>query len=53
MLGAITLIAVVGGSAMAYFAARFPAHTEMLETCAGALLIGGLALAGSSLPTLL
>jgi hypothetical protein len=53
MLGALSLISVVLGGIVAYFADRFPAHVEAIETCAGALLIGGLALVGSALPTLL
>ena len=53
MLGAMSLISVLVGGGVAYVADRFPAHVEALETSAGALLIGGLALLGSALPTIL
>jgi hypothetical protein len=53
MIGALSLLSVIAGAAAAYYAARFPAHVEALETGAGALLIGGLALLGSALPTIL
>lgn len=46
----VSLISVVFGAMIAYVADRFPAHTEALETGAGILLIGGLALLGSALP---
>jgi hypothetical protein len=41
------------GAAVAYFAKRFPAHVEALETGAGALLIGGLAFASCGLPVII
>lgn len=53
VVGAVSLLSVVLGGALAYMAGRFPAHVEMLETSAGTLLIGGLALLGLSLPTIL
>jgi hypothetical protein len=53
MLAAVSLMSVVVGAAVALLAGRFPAHGETLETSAGALLIGGLALLGSALPTML
>ena len=53
MVGALSLISVVTGAAIAYVAERFPAHAETLETSAGGLLIGGLALLGSALPAIL
>jgi hypothetical protein len=53
MVGAMSLISVVLGAAVAYAADRFPAHVEALEISAGALLIGGLALLGSALPAIL
>ncbi len=53
MVGAFSLIGVVLGAVVAYVADRFPARAETLETCAGALLIGGLALLGSALPAIL
>ena len=53
MIAAVSVISVVLGAAVAYVADRYPAHVEALETSAGVLLIGGLALLGSSLPVLL
>lgn len=53
MLAAISVISVVLGASVAYAAQRFPAHVEALETSAGVLLIGGLALLGSGLPAVL
>ncbi|HZL30765.1 MAG TPA: hypothetical protein VFC54_06860 [Pseudolabrys sp.] len=53
MIGALSLLSVIAGAAVAYYADRFPVHVEALETSAGALLIGGLALLGSGLPTIL
>ena len=53
MVAAISLISVVLGAAVAYVADRFPTHIETLEMSAGALLIGGFALLGSSLPVVL
>ena len=53
MLAAISVISVVLGANVAYFAQRFPAHVELLEASAGVLLIGGLAFLGSGLPVVL
>jgi len=53
MVGAMSMISVALGAAVAYVADRFPARSETIETCAGALLIGGLALLGSALPVIL
>jgi hypothetical protein len=53
MAGVLSLMSMVLGAAIAYLADRFPAHVEALETSAGALLIGGLALLGCALPTIL
>lgn len=53
MVGAISLIGIIAGGAAAYFADRFPAHIEAIETGAGVLLIGGLMLLGSALPAVL
>lgn len=53
MLGFVGLIKMTFSAAMAYAAERLPARTEMIETCAGFLLIGGLALIGSALPIVL
>jgi hypothetical protein len=53
MIGVLSLLSVIAGTAVAYYADRFPAHVEALETSAGALLIGGLALLGSALPAII
>lgn len=53
MIAALSLLSVIAGAASAYFAERFPVHVEALETGAGVLLIGGLALLGSALPAVL
>jgi hypothetical protein len=53
MVGALSLIGIVHGAAAAYFAGRFEAHREAIETGAGVLFIGGLVLLGSALPAVL
>lgn len=53
MLGIVSLINVTFGAVAAYVAKRLPARAEMIETCAGFLLIGGFALIGSALPIVL
>ena len=53
MAAILGLLSVTLGGAIACTARRFPAHIEALETGAGALLIGGLLLAGLGLPVLL
>jgi len=53
MIAVASVISVVLGASIAYAAGRFPAHVEALETGAGVLLIGGLALMGTGLPVLL
>jgi hypothetical protein len=53
MIGAISLIGILCGAAAAYFADRFPAHAEAIQTGAGVLLIAGLGLLGSALPAIL
>ena len=50
MIGIPGLLSVMVGARVAYPAKRFPAHIRALETGAGALLLGGLALASSGLP---
>ena len=52
MIAVLGLVSVVAGGAVAYFAERFPAQVEALETGAGVLLLGGFALWGSALPIL-
>ena len=53
MVGFVSMFSIVAGAATAYFAERLPANREALETGAGVLLIGGLALLGSALPIVL
>ena len=53
MIGILSLLSVMSGTTIAYLAKRFPAHIEILETGAGALLLGGLALASCGLPVIL
>jgi len=53
MLGIVSLIKVTFGAVTAYVAERVRARAEMIETCAGFLLIGGFALIGSALPIVL
>lgn len=53
MVGILGLLSVLTGAAVAYLAKRFPGHIEALETGAGALLIGGLALASCGLPVII
>ncbi len=47
------LISVTSGTVVAFLATRFPAHIEAIETAAGALLLGGFALIGCALPTMI
>ena len=53
MLGVAGLICIALGTIGAVTAKRFPAYTAVIETAAGILLIGGIALAGSFLPVAL
>ena len=53
MIGVAGLLSFAAGAAIACFAERFPAHVAALETCAGIMLIGGLALTGSAIPVIL
>jgi hypothetical protein len=53
MLGTVSLIKMKCGAAVAYTAERLRPHAEMIETCTGFLLIGGLGLIGSALPIVL
>ena len=52
MVGAISVLSVGFGAALARLSARFPARTELFETIGGILLIGGFAAIGSSLPSI-
>ena len=53
VVGILGLLSVVTGAVIACLANRFPAHIEAIETGAGALLLGGLALASCGLPVIL
>ena len=53
MLGAVSFFSVVIGTAAASVAQCYPNYVEAIETGAGVLLIGGIALAGSFLPVVL
>jgi hypothetical protein len=52
MVGAISIASVVAGAALATWAKYNQSRTEVLEICAGALLIFGLGLLGFVLPHL-
>jgi hypothetical protein len=53
MVGAASFLSVMIGVAVARLAERLPPRTEMLETVAGLLLIGGFAAIGCALPSML
>jgi hypothetical protein len=53
MLGAFSLASIIAGATTASVAEHFGKHVEALETGAGVLLIGGLALLGAALPLML
>jgi hypothetical protein len=50
MVGALSAVGIVAGAALAHGAKWYQPRTEVLETCAGALMILGLGLLGSVLP---
>lgn len=50
MFGALSVLSVVTGSALAFAAKWNSLRTETLETCAGVFLLGGFGLLGSALP---
>jgi hypothetical protein len=49
MIGALSVISIVVGTACAWMAAGHPRHQQVMETCGGGLLIAGFALLGYSL----
>jgi hypothetical protein len=53
MLGIVSLVSIVFGTAAASLAERCGKHVEAIETGAGVLLLGGFALIGSALPVML
>ncbi|MDH2383353.1 hypothetical protein [Bradyrhizobium sp. CER78] len=52
MFGALSVVSIGVGSALAYLTEPSAAHAATLETCAGAFLIVGLGLLGAALPHL-
>ncbi|GIQ72027.1 hypothetical protein ACVIGA_005342 [Bradyrhizobium sp. USDA 3240] len=52
MFGALSVVSIGVGSALAYVTKSFPSRTAALETCAGGFLIVGLGLLGAALPHL-
>ena len=52
MFGALSIVSIGVGSALAYVTKSFPSRTATLETCAGTLLLVGLGLLGAALPHL-
>lgn len=50
MIGALALVSLIAGGALAYAGERLPAQVQLLENTGGALLLAGLALIGSALP---
>lgn len=53
MIAICSLVSLALGTTIAAVSERYPAHVEVLETTAGALLIGGLGLIGAGLPILI
>jgi hypothetical protein len=53
MTAAMSLLSVITGAAVARLSERLPPRTELLETVAGVLLIGGFAAIGCALPSML
>ncbi|CAM5479450.1 ZIP family metal transporter OS=Afipia felis OX=1035 GN=BN961_02881 PE=4 SV=1 [Afipia felis] len=49
MIVLMSIVSVLGGSALAIVADRNISHREILETCAGTLLFAGLGLLGLAL----
>jgi hypothetical protein len=53
MIGTAGVLVATIGTVVACLAKRFPAYTETVETAAGFLLLGGFALVGCALPTMI
>ena len=49
MIAVLSVMSVLGGSALAVLADRHISHRDILETCAGTLLVAGFGLLGSVL----
>ena len=52
MLIAFGVIGALSGAVLASCAGRFPARSTQIETAAGALLLGGIALLGFAFPSI-
>jgi hypothetical protein len=53
MVGTFSLFCVAVGAAIARLSEKFPTRTELMETVAGILLLGGIAAIGCALPVML
>jgi hypothetical protein len=53
MIAGLSTISLMLGTAIAYSASSYPKHQEAVETLAGLLLLGGLALMGYALEAVL
>lgn len=49
MFEVVSVVSVLAGSVLSMKAQKFARHTELLETCAGVMLLGGFGLLGSML----
>jgi hypothetical protein len=49
MVGAVSIVSVFAGTALAFGARWNPSRVEFMETCAGAFLLLGFGLLGSAL----
>jgi hypothetical protein len=53
MFGALSVVGIGVGSALAFATRLYPSRAAVLETCGGTFLLVGLGLLGSALPHLL
>ena len=53
MVATASVLGITIGAAMARLSERFPNRTELLETVAGFLLLGGFVAIGCALPAML
>jgi len=53
MITGLSTISLILGTAIAYLASSYPKHQAAIETLAGVLLLGGLALMGYTLEAVL
>ena len=52
MVAVAGLLSAITGVVASCLARRWPAHTQTIETAAGALLLGGFALVGWAMPAM-